>query len=228
MKMYYLLVLFFISLFINNKVIAQKNKIIVGLTIIPSLGLSSLSNEVIIDNIVTRSSNTRKIQPFWGMGYNFIKPIKKNNFIALDISYLFKGYFTTNTTLQSQGGFVQGTSYGSSDIAYLQTIVSIGKKTTLNQQNQFFTRSVGVFYGIHSDKVGNQLGNLLFGGNQKYDGEFGNDLGIAVTVGKQLRRFIINGNFEKGIIKYKNKKNRNFTTTILGLKLSYQLSKLKN
>jgi hypothetical protein len=226
LRKYYLFLFLTVTIFGNAKLFSQNRKVLVGISIIPSLGLSSITKGVISDQTFKVTSTSRKIQPFLGIGYVFYKPIKNNNYIGLDISYLFKGYFTNYTTVQYSGGG-GSTLYSSRDIAFLQTIISFGKKTKLQRPNQFFTRSIGVFYGVNSYKVGNQLGNLLFETNTQYEGEFGNDLGIAITGGIQLKRFILNGNFEKGIIKYKNNNDINLTTTILGLKLIYQLSKYK-
>ena len=223
MKKYFLYLFLVNALFYNKKVFGQKNKILISFNLTPSLGLSSINKVIISDGIWKTSSTSRKFQPVFGLGYTFIKPLENNYFIAVDLSYAHKGDFDVHATIQSSDGSFQSTQYSSKGISFLQTTASFGKKTNLRHSYQFFTRSIGVFHGINGLKIGNSFGNLVFDTNSKYDEGFGNDLGIALVCGIQIKRFIINGNFEKGIINYQNKNNIHLTTTIFGLKLGYQL-----
>lgn len=227
MKKNHSLLVSIFCMFYTYNVAAQKGKIIIGFNINPAVVFSFKATEVFVENKKTNSLQKRNPNIFWGAGFDFLQPIGSNNFILLDLSFLYKGDYAYDSKSYTSSGNFLASSSSFVEMGYLQTTLAFQKIFTQSKPKHFFKTSVGLFYGIHSDKVGHQLGNWIeLGDNNKYNGEFGNDFGVAIAAGIQVRRFTIKSNFEKGLIRYKNINSKNFTTTIVGLKFGYQLSKI--
>lgn len=178
----------------------------------PGVGISPVQHKIVENrNIVSNEMSRKGKGIFWGAGIDLLKRVDGDLFLAINASFITKGYLATYIK-SFDLGYESGTGYRRDDLVYLETKINVEKHFLISNSEIKYLISAGFFYGVRP-RIGGGGDGMLYG----------SDFGPNISAGILKNRFYSKLEFEKGLLFVKNDEEARFKTGVISLQIGYYL-----